>query len=143
MKKMLDMTKKLPLKDRQQILWGHAEAIELARERGEPLPHEVSVWLERALKNMAIGEDANEVFDIVAGKQGTRRDGFRQELMKKIANGYIASAVESPEEGRKKLPVQDAINQIAGPLKKSQSTVRKNWNASSADRDPTFSMGKK
>jgi len=60
-KKVLDLTRKEPLIDRQRSLWGHSEAIELAQIRGEPLPKEVSEWLHRALKNIACGEDANEV----------------------------------------------------------------------------------
>jgi hypothetical protein len=81
--KFLDLTKKEPLIDRQRRLWAHAEAIELAQQRGESLPADVSEWLHRALKNIAAGKDANEVFNVVPEKPGVRKDGFLRELQKK------------------------------------------------------------
>lgn len=94
-KPFLDFTKKEPLIDRQRRLWSHSEAIELAQERKEPLPTAVSEWLHTALKNIACGNDANEVFNVVPDKPGVRKDSFLREKQQKIANGYIAAGTTS------------------------------------------------
>ena len=130
------------LKDRQRRLWSHAEAIELAQERGAALPLDVSEWLHRALKNIACGKDANEVFNVVSEKQGVRRDGFLYELRRKISNGYIAAGKDKTSPEKKKTAV--AINEIslAMPAVK-KATVRKNWNEAPAERKTKFTFGKK
>lgn len=142
--KFLDLTKKEPLIDRQRRLWAHAESIELAQQRGEPLPTDVSEWLYRALKNIAAGQDANEVFNVVPEKPGVRKDSFLSELRKKFANGYIAAATTESSDGPPQKPTSMALDEISQALPDTKrSTVRKNWNKLSTDRRPTFSIGKK
>jgi len=142
--KVLDFRTKEPLVDRQRKLWGHAEAIEIAQQCAQPLPTEVSEWLHRALKNIACGEDANEVFNVVPEKRGVRKDGFLHEMKSKFANGYIAAATEKTTESVEPKKTKVAIKEISEALPKTkQSTVRKNWNKLSTDRKPEFSLGKK
>jgi hypothetical protein len=129
-----------PLTERQRNLWNIAEHIELAQVNGVPLEVEISEWLYRCLKNIAHGKDANEVLNVHA-RQGARKDGFKKECEKKLQNGFIAAATE-PGAGKKK--TADAIQAISEAMPKSKrSTVRKNWNSSSANRDPDFSLGSK
>ena len=139
-KDSLDFTTKEPLIERQRSLWAHSETIEIAMKLGRPLPVDFSEWLHRALKNIACGTDANEVFDVLAD-QGVRRDGFRQEMHRKHANGYIAAATEP---GPDKKTTKEAIEAISEALpSKTKSTVRKNYNKLSTERKPTYSFGKK
>lgn len=129
-----------PLTERQRNLWNIAEHIELAQVNGVPLEVEISEWLYRCLKNIAYGKDANEVLNVHA-RQGARKDGFKKECEKKLQNGFIAAATESGAEQKKTV---EAINQLSDARPKAKrSTVRKNWNSSSANRDPDFSLGSK
>ena len=142
--KVLDLTTKEPLINRQRRLWGHAEAIEIAQKRGQPLSKEISEWLHRALKNIACGEDANAVFNVVPEKPGVRKDGFLSEKRKKVANGYIAASTEATTDGSKPKKTSQAIKEISQALPETEpTTVRKNWNRGSTDRKPTFTLGKK
>jgi len=142
--KVLDLTSKEPLIDRQRRLWGHAEAIELAQKNAEPLPEDTSEWLHRALKNIACGKDANAIFNVVPEKRGVRKDGFLSELRHKFANGYIAAGTEPTTDGSKPKQTLQAIKDISQALPETkQTTVRKNWNRASTDRKPTFTLGKK
>lgn len=127
-----------PLIERQRKLWNIAEHIELAQKNGVPLDAEISEWLHRSLKNIAYGKDANEVLNVNA-RQGARKDGFQNECLKKIQNGFIAAATK-PDTVQKK--TADAIKEISDALPTTKrSTVRKNWNSSTANRDPDFSLG--
>jgi hypothetical protein len=142
--KVLDFTKKEPLIDRQRRLWNHAETIEIAQFRGEPLPIDISEWLHRALKKIACGEDANEIFNVSPEKRGVRKDSFLREKNQKLANGYIAAATEATTDGTKPQKTSQAIKEISKAMPETkQSTVRKNWNQLSTDRKPTFTIGKK
>jgi hypothetical protein len=142
--KVLDLTSKEPLVDRHRRLWSHAEAIEIAQQLGQPLPKELSEWLHRALKKIACGEDANEVFNVVPEKRGVRKDSFLRELQSKLTNGYIAAGTAKTSDGSKPKKTTVAIKEISDALPKTkQSTVRKNWNKLSTDRKPTFTIGKK
>lgn len=139
-KDVLDFTSKEPLIDRQRRLWGHSETIEVALKLGNPLPADFSEWLHRALKNIACGLDANEVFNVLA-EQGVRRDGFLLEMQRKHANGYIAAATEP---GIEKKTTKKAIEEISAAMpSKTKSTIRKNYNGLSTKRKPTFTLGKK
>lgn len=141
--KVLDLTTKQPLIERQRRLYAHAEAIEIAQSRGQPLPKNVSEWLHRALKNIACGKDANEVFNVVP-ERGVRRDVFLREKQKKMANGYIAAGTEPTTDGSKPKKTLQAIQEISEAMPDTKkSTVRKNWNKVSTDRKPTFTFGKK
>lgn len=131
-----------PLVVRQRLLWAHAEAIELAQIRKEALDITVSEWLYQALKNIACGSDANEVFNVVPEKRGVRKDGFLSEITQKINNGYIAAATDKTSSQRKTTAVAISEISAATPAVK-KSTVRKNWNKASTDRKPTFTLGKK
>ena len=143
-KPFLDLTKKEPLIERQRRLWSHSEAIEIAQERKEPLPSEVSDWLHTALKNIACGADANEVFNVVPEKPGVRKDSFLREKQRKIANSYITSGTADASDCTPPKKTATAIEEISQVLSdKKKSTVRKNWNQQSTDRKPTFSIGKK
>jgi hypothetical protein len=142
--KELDLTKREPLRDRQRRLWARAEAIELAQSRGLPLPADVSQWLHRALKNIAFGDDANEVFDVVPEKRGVRKNGFAKEVQAKMQNAYIAAATESSPEEPKLMTTTLAIKTISDAMSESKrSTVRKNYNKATTARKPTFTIGKK
>ena len=142
-KKVLDLTTKQPLIERLRSLYAHAETIELAQSRGQPLPESVSEWLHRALKNIACGEDANEVFNVVP-ERGVHRDVFLRELQRKMANGYIAAGTEPTTDGSKPKKTSQAIKEISEAMPDTKkSTVRKNWNKASTDRKPTFTFGKK
>lgn len=142
--KILDLTKKEPLTDRQRRLWGHAETIELAQKRGQPLPNDVSEWLHRALKKISCGTDANEVFDVVPEKRGVRKDGFLRERQQKIVNAYIAAATEGEVDGTTPKKTSTAIKEINNAMEGTkQSTLRKNWNRASTNRKPEFTIGKK
>lgn len=141
---VLDLTKRKPLIDRQRNLWWHSEAIALAQKNRTPLPEDVSEWLHRALKNIACGEDANAVFNVIPEKRGVRKDGFLRELRQQVANGYIAASTEASADGSKPKKTVQAIKEISQALPKTkQTTVRKNWNRVSTDRKPTFTIGKK
>lgn len=127
-----------PLIKRQRKLWNIAEHIELAQKNGVPLEAEISEWLHRCLKNIAYGKDANEVLNVHA-RQGARKDGFKNECLKKLQNGFIAAATQPGVEKKKTV---DAIKQISDAVPTTkQATVRKNWNSSSANRDPEFPLG--
>ena len=140
-KSVLDLTTKPKLLDRQRKLWAHAEAIELAQQRQLSLPTEVSEWLHRALKNIACGEDANSVFNVVPEKRGVRKDGFLKEMQRKCISAYIAAATEpGPEKTTTKVAIEK-ISAASPSVKKS--TVRKNYNKVSTERKPTFTFGKK
>lgn len=129
-----------PLTDRQRNLWNIAEHLELTQKKGMPLEVDISEWLYRCLKNIAYGMDANEVLNVHA-RQGARKDGFKKECEKKLQNGFIAAATEAGA-GQKK--TVEAINQLSDARPKTKrSTVRKNWNSSTANRDPDFSLGSK
>jgi hypothetical protein len=142
--KILDLTSKEPLIERQRRLWAHAEAIQFAQEAGRPLPVDVSEWLHRALRNIACGEDANAVFDVVPGKKGLRKNRFLLEIQTTVANGYIAAAVEPTTDGSRHKTTSKAITEISEAIPgKQRSTVRKNWNSVSTARKPTFTLGKK
>lgn len=142
--KVLDLTTREPLRDRQRRLWARAEAIELAQSRGLPLPADVSQWLHRALKNIAFGDDANEVFNVVPEKRGVRKDGFAKEVQAKMRNAYIAAATEATPEEPKLMTTTLAIKTISDAMPDSmRSTVRKNYNKATAARKPTFIIGKK
>ena len=138
---VLDLTTKPKLVDRQRKLWAHAEAIELAQKRQLPLPTEVSEWLHRALKNIAYGEDANSVFNVVPEKRGVRKDSFLREMQRKCINAYIAAATEA---GPEKMTTEAAMKKIsAASSNVKKATVRKNYNKVSTDRKPEFTIGKK
>jgi hypothetical protein len=140
-KSVLDLTTKSKLVDRQRKLWAHAEAIELAQQRQLPLPTDLSEWLHRALKNIAYGEDANTVFNVVPEKRGVRKDGFLREMQRKCINAYIAAATEA---GPEKMTTEAAIKKIsAASSNVKKATVRKNYNKVSTDRKPEFTIGKK
>lgn len=142
--KVLDLTTKEPLIDRQRRLWGHAESIEIAQKTKKPLPTDVSEWLHRALKNIACGEDANKVFNVLPGKRGVRKDGFLREMRVKVQNGFIAAATESSPQTPKLMKTARAVKTISEAMPDSKrSTVRKNYNKASTDRKPTFTFGKK
>lgn len=142
--KVLDLTKREPLRDRQRRLWAHAEAIELAQSRGLPLPADVSEWLHRALKNIAFGRDANEVFNVVPEKRGVRKDGFAKEVQAKMQNAYIAAATEATSEEPKLMSTAKAVKTISDAMPDSKrSTVRKNYNKATASRKSTFTIGEK
>ena len=131
------------LVERQAKLWSHAEAIEIAQKRGEVLPADVSEWLVRAFKNIACGKDANVVFDVMSERQGVRKDGFLQQMQRKISNGYIAAATEQTLEGKKKTTTK-ALDEISAAMPKiKRPTAKKNWNSALTDRSPTFTLGKK
>jgi len=143
-KDVLDLTIKAPLIDRQRRLWGHAEAIELAQMSGKPLSNEVSEWLQRALKNIACGMDANEAFNVIPEKRGVRKDIFQRELQKKCLNAYIAASTEAPTDGTKPKKTAQAIKEISQASSNTKhSTIKKNWNRLTTDRKPTFTLGKK
>ena len=143
-KKVLDFTRKEPLIDRQRSLWNKAETIEVAQFRGEPLPIDISEWLHRALKKIACGEDANEIFNVSPEKRGVRKDSFLREMQQKFTNGYIAAGTEATTDGTKSKKTSQAIKEISKAMPSTkQSTVRKNWNQLTTDRKPTFTIGKK
>jgi hypothetical protein len=114
--KVLDFTAKEPLIERQRRLWAHAEAIEIAQQKGKLLPDKVSEWLHRALKNIACGMDANEAFNVRPEKRGVRKDLFFRELQQKITNGYIAAGGEEVINGLKLKKTGQAIKEISQAL---------------------------
>jgi hypothetical protein len=140
-KDVLDLTTKAPLIERQRRLWAHSEAIEIAQQEQKPLPTNESEWLHRALKNIACGMDANEVFNVLPEKQGVRKDGFKKELERKMRNSFIAAA---SEKGDGEKTISKAIDEISKAMPAAKkSTVRKEFNKVSTNRKPTYSMGKK
>ena len=140
-KDVLYITTKAPLIERQRRLWAHSEAIEIAQQEQKPLPTRESEWLHRALKNIACGMDANEVFNVLPEKQGVRKDGFKKELERKMRNSFIAAA---SEKGDGEKTISKAIDEISKAMPAAKkSTVRKEFNKVSTNRKPTYSMGKK
>ena len=140
-KDVLDLTTKAPLIERQRRLWAHSEAIEIAQQKQKPLPANESEWLHIALKNIACGMDANEVFNVLPEKQGVRKDGFKKELERKMRNSFIATA---SEKGDGEKTISKAIDEISKAMPAAKkSTVRKEFNKVSTNRKPTYSMGKK
>ena len=130
-----------PLIDRQRKLYNLAEAIEIAQNRKEPLPEDISEWLHRGLKNIAFGKDANEIFDVKPQKQGVHKNGFLKEMQHKLRVGYIAAATEKGEGKKTTAKAIDEISEAMPATKKS--TIKKNYNMKSTDRKPTFRIGKK
>ena len=127
--------------DRQRNLYAIAENIDLAKKLGNPLPEDISAWLSQALKDIACGVDANEAFNVIPEKQGVRKDGFFQEIQRKLTNGYIAATTK---EGAEKIKTSEAIEKIGEAMPAiKKSTVRKNYNKAGADRNPIFSLSKK
>lgn len=143
-RKILDPTNNEKLIDRQRRLWAHAEAIEIAHKLNKPLPVAVSYWLHRSLKDIACGEDANAIFNVIPEKRGVRKDSFLLELQEKFANGFIAAGTDVTTDGTKLKKTAQAIEEISQALPKTkQTTVRRNWNRASTDRKPAFTIGKK
>jgi len=137
---VLDLTKKVALIDRQQKLWEISDAIDLANFRNQPLPEEIALWLFKALRNIAFGEDANAVLDVVPEKQGVRKDGFKLKFEKQFAVSNIAAATS----GITAIKTKKAIAEVSKCLPTiKQSTVRKSFNSSSAQRNSGFTPGKK
>ena len=136
-----DLTRKEPLVDRQRRLWAHSEVIELALRENKPLPSDVSEWLHRALKNIACGEDANAAFNVVPEKRGVKKNSFLVEMQRKFHNSFIA---EATAPGLEKMTNEEAIEKIstASPVA-GKSTIRKNYNKATTDRNPIFSIGEK
>ncbi len=136
-----DLTRKEPLVDRQRRLWAHSEVIELALRENKPLPSDVSEWLHRALKNIARGEDANAVFNVVPEKKGVKKNSFLVEMQRKLQNSFIA---EATAPGLEKMTNEEAIEKIstASPVA-GKSTIRKNYNKATTDRNSIFSIGEK
>jgi len=136
-----DLTRKEPLVDRQRRLWAHSEVIERALKENIPLPNEVSEWLHRALKNIACGEDANAVFNVVPEKRGVKKNSFLLEMQRKFHNSFIAAATAP---GLEKMTNEEAIEKIstASPVA-GKSTIRKNYNMSTTERNSIFSIGEK
>lgn len=142
--KTLDFTTKKPLIERQRNLWNIAESIELAMTKSDPLPQQTYEWLYRALKNIACGKDANEVFNVIPEKVGVRKDGLLREIQKKYANSYIAAGTAETDDGSKPKKTSQAIEEISQAMPDTKkTTVRKNWNRISTDRKPEFTIGKK
>ncbi len=136
-----DLTRKEPLVDRQRRLWAHSEVIELALRENKPLPSDVSEWLHRALKNIACGEDANAAFNVVPEKRGVKKNSFLVEMQRKLQNSFIA---EATAPGLEKMTNEEAIEKIstASPVA-GKSTIRKNYNKATTDRNSIFSIGEK
>lgn len=129
-----------PLAERQRRLWNIAENIQLAQEQSKPLPDEISEWVYRAFKRIACGADANEALN-VQSRQGQRKDGLKSELCQKIENGYIAAATEAGDGKKKTTTAIDEVSAVSPTA--DRSTIRKNWNKSTANRKPIFTLGKK
>lgn len=138
----LDLTRKEPLIERQRKLWTVSDQIQMAQQQNLPLPKWLEEWLVLALRKIALGQDADEVFDVKPEKQGVRKDSLRRELDKKMVMGAIASAKVPDSENMKKTKV--AIDEVtkALPVMK-RSTARKTWGSSLTDRKPTFTLSKK
>ena len=142
--KVLDFTAKEPLRDRQRRLWALAEAIEVTTARNAPLPSDLSTWLSRALRGVACGADANEVFNVLPEKRGVRKDLFLREVQGKVQTSYIAAATESTPDTPKLMTTTQAVKAISSAMPDSkESTVRKNYNKVTAVRKPSFTIGKK
>lgn len=143
-KKVLDLTTKKPLIDRQRTLWAQSDAIERAQIEGRPLSKNLSDWLVVAFRNIAHGMDANEAFCVKPEKKGVRKNGLWLEHLNKYSNGYISAATEATSDGSKRKKTVEAIDEISKALpSKTKSTIKKNWNKASTDRKPTFTFGKK
>ena len=137
----MDLTRKEQLIDRQRRLWAHSEVIELALKDKKPLPDDVSEWLHRALKKIACGEDANAVFNVIPEKRGVKKNSFLVEMQRKFHNSFIAAATAP---GQKKMTNEEAIEKIsaASPVV-GKSTIRKNYNKATTERNSTFTIGEK
>jgi hypothetical protein len=138
--KPLDLTSKEPLVDRQRKLWEVSDAIDLANFRKEPLPEELALWLFNAFRNIAFGEDANAVLDVVPEKIGVRKTSFKLEYQKNLAISNVAAATASPLKKKTKLALDEATERLTDSKK---STVRKSYNSSSAKRNSGFTPGEK
>ena len=137
---VLDLTTKEPLIDRQRRLWAVSDAIDLANYRNEPLSEELAHWLFKAFRNIAFGEDANEVFDVVPEKRGVRKTSYKLEFQKNLAISNLAAATASPTKKKLTLATTEATKSLTNS---KETTVRKSWNSSSAKRKSTFTPGKK
>ena len=138
--KPLDQTPRESLIERQRKLWAVSDAIDLANFRNQPLPKELAFWLFKALRNIAFGEDANAVFDVVPEKRGVRKTSFKLEFEKKMAISNVAAATVSPTKKRNNKAIAEATERLTNLNK---TTVRKSWNSSSTERKPHFSLGNK
>jgi hypothetical protein len=138
--KPLDLTTKEPLIERQRRLWAVSDVIDLANFNDEPLPEELAHWLFKAFRNIAFGEDANAVLDVVPEKRGVRKTSFKLEYQKNLAVSNVAAATASPIKKKTKLAIAEATERLTD-LKKS--SVRKSWNSSSAKRNTGFTPSKK
>ena len=122
---------------RQRNLYAKAEAIERARDEGRPLAPDLANWLSVALKNIACGEDAEACLGVKNIERGVRKDGLLREMQQKYANGFVAATTVADDP--QAITNTEAFEQAAG-IGLLASTVRKNWNQRSANRDPTFKL---
>jgi hypothetical protein len=136
----LDLTTKEPLIERQRKLWAVSDAIDLANFKNEPIPQELAFWLFKAFRNIAFGEDANAVFDVVPEKRGVRKTSFKLEFQKNLAMSNVAAATSSQTKKKTNLALAEATKSLTN-LK--ESSVRKSWNSSTAKRTPGFTLSKK
>jgi hypothetical protein len=138
--KPIDLTTKEPLIERQRKLWAISDAIDLANFKNEPLPQELALWLFKAFRNIAFGEDANAVLDVVPEKRGVRKTSFKLEFQMNLAISNVAAATSSHTKKKTNLAIAEATKRLTS-LK--ESSVRKSWNSSSAKRTPGFTPSKK
>ena len=136
----IDFTQKAPLIDRQRNLWAISDHIDQANYNKKPLSEDVAHWLFMALRNIALGEDANEVFDVLPEKRGVRKNGFKLEFERNMAISNVAAARKSNTKLKTKTAISEASNKL---MHLKESTVRKQWNSSTAERDTGFTPSKK
>lgn len=125
----------------QKNLYALAEELELARRRGKPIRADLSRWLEGVLKRIACGEDSDLVLGVQAGRRGVRKDALKNEIIRKITQGFVAAATDPDDPER--VTVAQAIEQatkIFGPSAIAVGSIRKNWNKKDSNRGRKFTL---
>lgn len=125
----------VPLIERQRRLHLYADEIRQTNEENSPLRPKLAVWLAFALRDIALGKNAEECLGVKVEKRGSHKHDFSKQIQRRLAIGYVASVTDDPHPVTNKQAFKQAA--ILGP---AETTVRKNWNKKDADRDPEFSL---
>lgn len=127
------------------VIKGQARLLKIATllEKNSALPDDYRVFLAAALKQVSEGANAEEVLGVKA-KRGERK-GKHVRTTKYTLHfvyGWIAVAIQLPDEGGLGLSVNEACKKISEitfhQLRLSPQTIRRYWDQNKSKYDPSF-----
>jgi hypothetical protein len=127
------------------VIKGQARLLKIATllEKNSALPDDYRVFLAAALKKISEGANAEEVLGVKA-KRGERK-GKHVRTTKYTLHflyGWIAAAIQLPDEGGLGLSVTEACKEISEitfhQLRLSPQTFRRYWNKNKSKYKPSF-----